>query len=123
MAPKSDSPVLIEDIRRDRSGVSVLDELRTGLRPPYGGEKRMPTLLLYDEQGLKLFEDITYLDEYYLTNDEIAVLQSHATTIAMSIPEGCAIVELGSGYDLTLSKQKHLRLSRRVYKCITQSSR
>ncbi|KAL8815814.1 MAG: hypothetical protein Q9223_005093 [Gallowayella weberi] len=97
MVPQYGNVVSIKDIRRDRSDVSVLDELRTGLRPQHGAEKRMPTLLLYDEQGLKLFEDITYLNEYYLTNAEIEVLQRHATAIATAIPEGCEILELGSG--------------------------
>ncbi|KAL8677528.1 MAG: hypothetical protein Q9186_006040 [Xanthomendoza sp. 1 TL-2023] len=97
MVPKHGNAVSIKDIRRDRSGVSILDEIHTGLRPRDGGEKKMPTMLLYDEQGLKLFEDITYLNEYYLTNAEIEVLQRYATAIATSIPEGCAIVELGSG--------------------------
>ena len=45
--------------------------MRKMLNPGKGKERKMPTLLLYDEQGLKLFEDITYLDEYYLTNAEI----------------------------------------------------
>lgn len=59
----------------------------------------MPTLLLYDEQGLKLFEDITYLDEYYLTNAEIEVLEKHADEIAKYVQHGSQVVELGSGYD------------------------
>ncbi|KAL8669098.1 MAG: hypothetical protein Q9168_006300 [Polycauliona sp. 1 TL-2023] len=87
----------IEDIRRDQSGISLLDEIRSGLRPQDGGEKRLPTLLLYDKRGLKLFEDITYLDQYYLTNAEIQLLESHATDIAALIPHESDILELGSG--------------------------
>jgi L-histidine Nalpha-methyltransferase / hercynylcysteine S-oxide synthase len=49
------------------------------------------------EAGLKLFEDITYLDEYYLTNAEIEVLEKHARDIAERIPGGSRLVELGSG--------------------------
>ncbi|KAL8730718.1 MAG: hypothetical protein Q9166_003910 [cf. Caloplaca sp. 2 TL-2023] len=103
MVHNRDSAALIEDIRQDTSDVCILDELRDGLRPRDGCEKRMPTLLLYDERGLQLFEDITYLDEYYLTNAEIEVLQTHSPAIATSIPEGCMILELGSGYESTLS--------------------
>lgn len=40
---------------------------------------------------------ITYLDEYYLTNDEIKVLTSCATEMAKSIPSGAMVIELGSG--------------------------
>ncbi|KAL9022796.1 MAG: hypothetical protein Q9185_000059 [Variospora sp. 1 TL-2023] len=92
-----DSTVKIEDIRQNDIGPSILDELRHGLHPVAGGEKKLPTLLLYDERGLKLFEEITYLDEYYLTNTEIEVLQNHASRIVRMVPDDCMILELGSG--------------------------
>ncbi len=92
--------VSVIDIRQKGLGVSLVDEIREKLRPGKGEEKRLPTLLLYDERGLKIFEDITYLDEYYLTNAEIEVLTTHATEIAQSLREGSMIVELGSGYEL-----------------------
>lgn len=63
----------IINIRSDTTGADILQGIRTGLRPAAGAEKRLPTLLLYDEAGLRLFEKITYLDEYYLTNAEIEV--------------------------------------------------
>lgn len=50
------------------------------------------------EAGLKLFEEITFLDEYYLTNAEIQALERHARKIAQHLPEGSRLVELGSGY-------------------------
>lgn len=50
------------------------------------------------ERGLKLFEQITYLKEYYLTNAEIEVLETWGGKIAERIPNGCRLVELGSGY-------------------------
>lgn len=40
---------------------------------------------------------ITYLDEYYLTNDEIALLESYSAEIARHIPSGSMVIELGSG--------------------------
>lgn len=60
----------------------------------------MPTMLLYNEAGLKLFEDITYLEEYYLTNAEIEVLNHHADRIADRIGTGSQLIELGSGYGI-----------------------
>ena len=72
--------------------------MRKLLNPEPGQEKKMPTMLLYDEQGLKLFEDITYLDEYYLTNAEIEVLETHANEIVQHVQPGSQLVELGSGY-------------------------
>ncbi|GAB1318688.1 Ergothioneine biosynthesis protein 1 [Madurella fahalii] len=61
------------------------------------GPRKLPTLLLYDERGLQLFEKITYLKEYYLTNDEIEVLESFAVNIVEHIPSGAMVIELGSG--------------------------
>ncbi|KAL2153030.1 hypothetical protein VTH82DRAFT_4185 [Thermothelomyces myriococcoides] len=61
------------------------------------GPRKLPTLLLYDENGLQLFEKITYLEEYYLTNDEIAVLKSYAADMVKYIPSGAMVIELGSG--------------------------
>jgi L-histidine Nalpha-methyltransferase / hercynylcysteine S-oxide synthase len=49
------------------------------------------------EAGLKLFEDITFLEEYYLTNAEIEALKTHAAEIAERLPEGTRLIELGSG--------------------------
>lgn len=58
----------------------------------------MPTMLLYDAAGLQLFEDVTYLEEYYLTNAEIEVLKNYAGEIARLVPAGSILLELGSGY-------------------------
>ena len=88
----------IIDIRSDAAGIELKQEILNGLRPKNGDEKTLPTLLLYDEKGLKLFEDITYLDQYYLTEDEIYVLGKYAERIAERIPKETMIVELGSGY-------------------------
>ncbi|KAI9838758.1 MAG: hypothetical protein M1838_004529 [Thelocarpon superellum] len=87
----------IIDIRRHTIEHSIRDDLMTKLHPPPGEEKQMPTLLLYDETGLKLFEEITYLDEYYLTNAEIETLERYAGEIAERISAGSIVVELGSG--------------------------
>lgn len=101
MAPSSLNPeARIIDVRRGKVEKTILDEMREQLGPKEGMEKRLPTLLLYDEAGLQLFEDITYLDEYYLTNAEIDVLKKHGDQIARRIRPGSLVVELGSGYDL-----------------------
>lgn len=97
--PKKDvRHVSVIDIRREAAEYSILDEMRKMLNSTPGNEKKMPTMLLYDEQGLKLFEEITYLDEYYLTNAEIEALERHANDIAQHVQSGSQVVELGSGY-------------------------
>lgn len=88
----------IIDIRTDTAAISIKKEIISGLSVENGKEKRLPTLLLYDEKGLRLFEEITYLDEYYLTGQEIEVLQESSDRIADRIPCGSMVVELGSGY-------------------------
>ena len=103
MAPQVDSSsdIPIVDIRQKEFNDSILDEIYGGLQLGTGKEKTLPTMVLYDERGLKLFEDITYLEEYYLTNAEIDVLSTYAADIADQIPSESRMVELGSGYDLT----------------------
>ena len=88
----------ILDIRQRDFALSIVDEIRDMLSPAKGQEKRLPTLLLYNERGLRLFEDITYLDEYYLTNAEIEILKRNADHIAEDVQAGSLVVELGSGY-------------------------
>lgn len=107
MVEPGKNAVSIDNIRTNELGLSILDTLRDQFRSEHGGERRLPTLLLYDEQGLKLFEEISYLEEYYLTNAEIGILQTHASTIAAAVPEDCVILELGSGYGSSLSKQEY----------------
>jgi uncharacterized SAM-dependent methyltransferase len=87
----------IIDIRTDRAGLSLKNAIHDGLNPKDEGEKQLTTLLLYDEAGLKLFEEITYLEEYYPTNAEIEVLEKYASQIAQCIAPNSILVELGSG--------------------------
>ncbi|KAB8297896.1 hypothetical protein EYC80_001682 [Monilinia laxa] len=86
----------IIDIRHDGAEIELKDEILASLRPQ-SGLKSLPTLLLYDERGLQIYEEITYLPEYYLTNAEIDVLERSAENIAASIPSNSMVVELGSG--------------------------
>ncbi|EXJ55868.1 hypothetical protein A1O7_08799 [Cladophialophora yegresii CBS 114405] len=97
MATHTPAGVPILDIRGDTSNESLVETLKQSLNPPQGQPRTFPTLLLYDEKGLKLFEEITYLDEYYLTNAEIEALKLHAEEIVARIPDGSRLVELGSG--------------------------
>lgn len=94
---KTSRPDII-DIRSDAAGIELKQLIHEGLKAQDGtNEKTLPTLLLYDNKGLKLFEQITYLDQYYLTGEEIQVLEEHADRIAERIPDNALVVELGSG--------------------------
>ncbi|KAF7869743.1 hypothetical protein EAF04_004527 [Stromatinia cepivora] len=93
---KHNSNFNIIDIRHDGAEIELKDEILASLRPK-SGLKSLPTLLLYNERGLQIYEEITYLSEYYLTNAEIDVLESSAESIATNIPSNSMVVELGSG--------------------------
>ena len=77
----NDAPQII-DIRSDTGGFEIKKDILSGLHPEDGGEKTLPTLLLYDDKGLRLFEDITYLEQYYLTGQGMSMESSHRWNIA-----------------------------------------
>lgn len=60
-------------------------------------QKALPSIWLYDARGSELFEQITRLDEYYLTRTEIALLESHAAEMAATVGPGATVIEIGSG--------------------------
>ncbi|KAF3934887.1 hypothetical protein ABW19_dt0204499 [Dactylella cylindrospora] len=88
--------VQIIDIRHSIVEFQLEEAIVKGLDAATG-QKTLPTMLLYDEAGLKHFEAITYINEYYLTNSEIEVLTQNAEEIAARVPDGALLVELGSG--------------------------
>lgn len=60
-------------------------------------QKELPCKYFYDETGSNLFEQITELDEYYLTRTEKAILERSAVEIASLLGEHCLLIEYGSG--------------------------
>lgn len=59
--------------------------------------KHLPPKWHYDERGSELFERITELPEYYLTDAEREIFRKHADEIVAACPEGAGLVELGAG--------------------------
>jgi dimethylhistidine N-methyltransferase len=60
-------------------------------------QKQINPKYFYDERGSQLFEQITRLDEYYLTRAERSILADHAEDIARCCGSGCVLIEPGSG--------------------------
>ena len=60
-------------------------------------QKTLPSRWLYDQRGSELFEEITRLDEYYLTRTETAILRRHAEEMADLCGEGAVLLEYGAG--------------------------
>jgi L-histidine Nalpha-methyltransferase len=60
--------------------------------------KTLPSMYFYDEQGSRLFQQISELDEYYLTRVEGEILERYGNEISRLV-EGRAfrLVELGAG--------------------------
>lgn len=87
----------IFDIRCDRDGAGLRSELETNLFTGKYPITKMPELLLWDEEGLRRFEDVTYCPSYYLTNAEIAVLEQNSQEISKNIKSDNMLIELGSG--------------------------
>jgi len=73
---------------------SMLDEVLEGLTQP---QKQLPAKFFYDEHGSELFEQITYLEAYYPTRTERAILSNNIDDIAQKIGAQAMLVELGSG--------------------------
>src|SRR5674476_473739 len=71
----------------------VVSEIIDGLSAQ---QKYIPSKFFYDENGSKLFEDITCLPEYYPTCTEKALLKEIAPQISKTL-RNIDIVELGSG--------------------------
>jgi dimethylhistidine N-methyltransferase len=58
--------------------------------------KTLPPKLFYDEAGVRLFDAITQLPEYYLTRTERALLSRIAPEVAALAPQDAALVEYGA---------------------------
>jgi dimethylhistidine N-methyltransferase len=69
-------------------------EVVEGLRRPH---KALSPKFFYDPEGCRLFEAICDLPEYYLTRTEVGILTEHADSIARTLGQGGALIELGSG--------------------------
>lgn len=59
----------------------------------------MPSLLLYDTQGLQYFTKITEAKDYYSTQSEVSILEEHAQEIIGTVTADSVFLELGAGYD------------------------
>lgn len=71
-----------------------LNDVATGLAQQ---QKNLPCKYFYDDKGAALFEQITELDEYYVTRAELAILTAHSEAIAQLLPDNLSIIEPGCG--------------------------
>ena len=60
-------------------------------------QKTLPCKYFYDDKGAALFEQITTLQEYYVTRTELSILEQHSHAIGKMLPENLSIIEPGCG--------------------------
>ena len=65
--------------------------------------KTLPAMLFYDDEGCRLFYEITRLPEYYLTRTETALLRSIAAAVVPNEFKRCCLIEFG-GSDETKAR-------------------
>jgi dimethylhistidine N-methyltransferase len=83
------------------------DALVAGLSQP---RKSISPKYFYDEVGSRLFEEITQLPEYYLTNTELGIMEACVDEIAALAGEQASLIEFGSGSSMkTRMLLRHLR--------------
>ncbi|KAJ3267584.1 hypothetical protein HDV01_004733, partial [Terramyces sp. JEL0728] len=71
---------------------------RQGGNPTTALLRSLPTMILYDDKGLEIFDKITYDRDYYLTNAEIEVLQNNSDELVEKyVKDGDVLIELGAG--------------------------
>jgi uncharacterized SAM-dependent methyltransferase len=82
------------DIRGGDDIAGLSQDIARGLR---AAPKSLPPLLLWDEQGLKLFDRLARSQDYYPSRKETSLIQKNAERISERIKDDSFIVELGSG--------------------------
>jgi dimethylhistidine N-methyltransferase len=60
-------------------------------------QKMLSPKYFYDDAGSRLFEEITELPEYYLTNTELEIMTRHIDEMTGVIGEQASLIEFGSG--------------------------
>jgi dimethylhistidine N-methyltransferase len=84
-----------------------LAEIIDGLRQE---QKTISPKYFYDEAGSQLFEQITQLPEYYLTDVELGIMDRHIDEMADMIGSSASLIEFGAGSGMkTRMLLEHMR--------------
>ena len=76
---------------------SEISEIVTGLSAT---QKHISPKYFYDERGSQLFDEITRLPEYYLTNTELGIMRDNIEEIVALVGQQASLIEFGSGSSL-----------------------
>jgi dimethylhistidine N-methyltransferase len=72
----------------------LTEEILSGLQ---GETKKIAPKYFYDQKGAALFDEITELDEYYVTRVEEQIFRDNRSAICAAIGNGVHVVEPGAG--------------------------
>jgi len=78
-------------------GSTDRDPLQEVLDGMLGNPRSLPSKFFYDQAGSALFDEITTLDEYYLSRTEHSILQDNVEEITSVLPNDVVLIEYGSG--------------------------
>ena len=76
---------------------SEISEIVDGLSAE---QKQISPKYFYDERGSQLFDEITRLPEYYLTNTELGIMRDNIAEIVAMVGRQASLIEFGSGSSL-----------------------
>jgi uncharacterized SAM-dependent methyltransferase len=78
--------------QRGSPPTDIVREISSDLSLP-PGQRQLPTLLLYEERGLRLYDNITTnVPEYYLFGAEEGILKTKANEIVHNMHQGKGVV-------------------------------
>ncbi len=80
------------------------DFLRDVLDGLSASPMRLPPIYFYDAKGSALFDEITELDEYYVTRTELALLDAIGPQLTELAGAGAVVIEPGSGSSVKIRK-------------------
>lgn len=86
--------IQVHDIRRTTDDEGLVPQILSGLD---SDEKELPSLLLWNERGLQLFDAILDSKLYYPATREPELLSTSVQKLAYSISSGEKVIELGAG--------------------------
>jgi len=76
------------------------DEITALIEGLSQAQKTISPKYFYDETGSQLFDRITGLPEYYLTDAELDIMREHVDEMAALVGEQASLIEFGSGSSL-----------------------
>jgi dimethylhistidine N-methyltransferase len=80
--------------------MAMIDAMRELVAGLSRRQKMISPKYFYDETGSQLFEQITALPEYYLTDAELEIMREYVDDMAALIGEQASLIEYGSGSSL-----------------------